>query len=173
MLDFHQPSEFLTKIRNLYQHMVRTPRVNLSLGGRAEQRRPGIGIQATAQAQGEREQDSAAENGESVPERHVQSRSVAANSKDTRPERQPQELGRSQWSWGRLIKAAGERGASRGSGVESEGGEAAANTSVSRDLAAARRERPDRGMAEWLGKGKRQTERGGKMESAKAPRSVG
>ncbi|KAI4542666.1 hypothetical protein MG293_006792 [Ovis ammon polii] len=73
MLDFHQPSEFLTKIRNLYQHMVRTPRVNLSLRGRAEQRHPGIGIQATAQAQGEREQDSAAENGESVPERHVQS----------------------------------------------------------------------------------------------------
>ena len=111
-LDFHQPSEFLTKIRNLYQHMVRTPRVNLSLRGRAEHRRPGIGIQETAQAQGEREQDSAAENGESVPERHVQSRSVAGNSKDTRPERQQQELGRrSQWARGRLIKAAGERGA--------------------------------------------------------------
>ena len=47
-------------------------------------------------------------------------------------------------------------------GVEGEGGDAAALTSVPRDLAAARRERSDRDVAEWLVKGERQTEREGK-----------
>ena len=64
MLDFYQPSEFVTKIRDLYQHMVKTPSVNLNLRGRAEHRLPGIEV--NAQAQGEREQDSATENRKGV-----------------------------------------------------------------------------------------------------------
>ena len=53
-------------------------------------------------------------------------------------------------------------------GVEGEGREAAVLTSVPRDLAAARRERSDRDVAEWLVKGKRQTEREGKNGKRKS-----